>query len=222
MKKGDQMGLAKKVVIASTASLLLCAGMTGSAVAEVTPSERTEDAASSASAVTEDTDINDPADYVEGVETPVSERSPSRCDGPQTWISITSKSAYHVPAWWNGTKYKDGPGGTMSVSVTKSGTISAEMTVGAEAEMSGVIASAKVSVSGKIGASVGITTGHTYSHDIGKKKYGHLQYGSWGYKVSWTKYRTKGNGCGAGTVIASGKASLPTKEVGWKYWETSS
>ncbi|WP_233518058.1 hypothetical protein [Streptomyces corynorhini] len=216
------MGIARKVVIASAASMLLCIGMTGTAVAESSQSGKTADATSPDPVVNEDADINDPADYIEGVETPVSEKSPTRCDGPQTWISITSKSAYHVPAWWNGTKYKDGPGGTMSVSVTKSGTISAEMTVGSEAEMNAVIAKAKVSVSGKIGASVGITTGHTYSHDIGKKKYGHLQYGSWGYKVSWKKYRAQGNGCGAGTVIASGKATLPTKEVGWKYWETSS
>ncbi|MGP3984216.1 hypothetical protein [Streptomyces sp. KR80] len=166
----------------------------------------------------EEADINDRTDW-EGEETAVYE--PERCDNPSTWVSITSKKNYHVPSWWNGTKYKDGPGGTMSVSVTKSGTITAEMTVGAESELKAVVAKAKVSVSAKVGGSVSVTTGHTYTHEISKNKYGHLQYGSWGYKVSWTKYRSTGNGCG-GIKIASGKATLPSSETGWKYWETAS
>ncbi|MGY1583891.1 hypothetical protein [Streptomyces sp. MN13] len=78
----------------------------------------------------------------------------------------------------------------MTVEVTKSGTISGEMTVGAEAELGAVIAKAKVSVRAKIAASVEITNGHRYSHDVRREKYGHLQYGSWGYKVSWEKYRS--------------------------------
>ncbi|MFE9442362.1 hypothetical protein ACFYO2_25930 [Streptomyces sp. NPDC006602] len=109
----------------------------------------------------------------------------------------------------------------MSASVTKSGTITAEMTVGAEAELKGLITKAKATVSVKIGGSVSITTGHTYTHEISRNKYGHLQYGSWGYKVSWKKYRASGNGCD-GVEIGSGKATLPTSETGWKYWETAS
>ncbi|WP_267893121.1 hypothetical protein [Streptomyces scabiei] len=43
-----------------------------------------------------------------------------------------------------------------------------------------------------------------------------------GYKVSWEKYRHKGNGCRGATLIDSGTATLPTKETGWKFWSTSS
>ncbi|GAA3130844.1 hypothetical protein GCM10010521_16120 [Streptomyces rameus] len=55
-----------------------------------------------------------------------------------------------------------------------------------------------------------------------RDKYGHLQYGSWGYKVPWEKYRRRGDGCNGGTLVDSGTATLPTKETGWRYWETSS
>ncbi|MCT9106128.1 hypothetical protein ACFWD7_09115 [Streptomyces mirabilis] len=48
-----------------------------------------------------------------------------------------------------------------------------------------------------------------------------LQYGSWGYKASWKRYRTSGNGCGA-VEIGHGTTTLPTNEVGWKWWVTSS
>ncbi|MGW2465139.1 hypothetical protein ACWC2M_40150 [Streptomyces sp. NPDC001761] len=64
----------------------------------------------------ETTEINDRADWEDGPEQSISE--PTYCDGPYTWYSITSKKPYFVPSWWNGTSYKDGPGGTMSVSVT--------------------------------------------------------------------------------------------------------
>lgn len=94
--------------------------------------------------------------------------------------------------------------------------------MGGEAELKAVLAKAKASVSVTVTGSVSLTTGHTYQHNIKSGKYGHLQYGSWGYKVSWEKYRMKGNGCNGGTLIAKGTAKLPTKEVGWKYTETSS
>ncbi|SOD76769.1 hypothetical protein SAMN06272781_4623 [Streptomyces sp. 1222.2] len=110
----------------------------------------------------------------------------------------------------------------MTVSVTKSGTITAEVTGTIEAEANLVIAAAKSSISYKISGSVTVATGHTYAHNVARRKYGHLQYGSWGYKVSWEKYRRKGNGCGGATLIDSGTATLPTKETGWKFWETSS
>ncbi|MEV6739379.1 hypothetical protein AB0N14_21585 [Streptomyces sp. NPDC051104] len=213
----------RHAAIAAGAALLLCFGIAGTAVADgeapsSTVGSSVQDQDSSAMVV-ETTEIDDRVDHEDGKEVAIVE--PKRCDGPSTWVSITSKQAYHIPSWWNGTKYKDGPGGTMTVSVTKSGTISSEMTVGAESEMSAVIAKAKVSVSAKIAGSVSVTTGHTYSRNISNNKYGHLQYGSWGYKVSWVKYRSSGNGCD-GVKLASGQATLPTSETGWKYWETSS
>lgn len=68
-------------------------------------------------------------------------------------------------------------------------------------------------------AEVGISTGHRYSRNIKSGHYGHLQYGTWGEKYSWTKYETSANRCGK-KKLGSGTVKLPTKEVGWRYWET--
>lgn len=215
----------RRTAIASGTALLLCLGTVGTAIAdEEVPTSAASDSEQPVSmddsAAQEDTDINDRADWEDGEVTDVV--NPRYCDGPQTWIEITSKKNYHVPSWWNGTSYKDGPGGSMTVSVTKGGTLGMEISAGAEAEASVVLAKAKTSVSVKVVGSVTITTGHTYSHNISSHKYGHLQYGSWGYKISWKKWRRKGDGCGSPTLVKSGTATLPTKETGWKYWETAS
>ncbi|MFI9630495.1 hypothetical protein [Streptomyces sp. NPDC052042] len=147
---------------------------------------------------------------------------PTRCDNPyKEWYQVSNKTATHVPARWFGTSYKDGPGGTMTVTVQKSGKLGVEIsgTVGASASV--LLAEVKAEYSVKVVAEVGITVGHTYSHAIPAKKYGHLQYGSWGYKVNWVKYKTSADRCGK-VKLGSGTAKLPTKEVGWRYWTTSS
>ncbi|WP_240496285.1 hypothetical protein [Streptomyces torulosus] len=215
----------RRAAIAPATALLLCLGTVGTASAD-------QDAPvsfTSGSDQAVDEDIVGEADTVEinereGWEDVEAEdvTQPPICSGPETWIEIKKKKNYHVPSWWNGTKYKDGPGGTIKVEVKKSGTISAEVTGTIEAEASLVIAAAKSSISYKIAGSVTVSTGHTYTRNITRNKYGHMQYGSWGYKVKWEKYRRKGDGCGRATLIDSGTATLPTKETGWKYWETSS
>ncbi|MET7601044.1 hypothetical protein [Streptomyces avermitilis] len=215
----------RRTAIASGTALLLCLGTVDTAIADEEPptssaSDTEQPVATDDVADQDGVDINDRADWEDGEATSVV--NPHYCDGPQTWIEITSKKNYHVPSWWNGTKYKDGPGGKMKVSVSKSGTIGMEITAGAEAEAGAVLAKAKTSISVKVAGSVTITTGHTYTRNIANHKYGHLQYGSWGYKVSWKKLRRRGDGCGSPTLVKSGTATLPTKETGWKYWETSS
>jgi hypothetical protein len=84
----------------------------------------------------------------------------------------------------------------------------------------GAIAKAKVEVSASLTSSVGITVGHTYTHSIHSGKYGHMQYGSWGQQVTWTKY--KNNASCTTTLAASGTARIPSSTVGSKFWETSS
>ena len=167
-------------------------------------------------------DINDRQGWEDADDQPLTEGRPTMCDRPETWYTYTSKKNYHVPSWWNGTKFKDGPGGTMNVSVTKSGTISLEVTGTGEWSAGALLAKAKTSISVKVAGSVTVATGHTYSHDISRNKYGHLQYGSWGYKTTWKRWRS-GSGSSCDTVeIAHGSATIPTSETGWKYWETSS
>jgi hypothetical protein len=199
---------------AATAALLLCFAAAGTAVADEAP---TDDTTASSD---QTTDINDRQGWEDETDQPV-ENGHQYCDGPQTWYEFSSKKASFVPSWWNGTSYKDGPGGTMSVSVTKSGTISAEVSGSGEWSAGAILAKAKTTISVKIAGSVSITTGHNYSHDISRNKYGHLQYGSWGYYATWKRYRRVGDGCHAPAEIAHGTTTLPTKETGWKYWETS-
>jgi hypothetical protein len=144
--------------------------------------------------------------------------APMSCP-PDVSVYITSSSGYFIGA--SGTHYKDGPGGTITASVTRTATISATLSSSAEVSASEIIASAKVSVSASVTGSVSIAVGHTYSHNISANKYGNLQYGTWGYKVNWKKSRTNGN-CQGETTLATGTATLPTDSLGWKYWETSS
>ncbi|WP_206318191.1 hypothetical protein [Actinacidiphila epipremni] len=134
---------------------------------------------------------------------------------------IDSKANYFVPAAWNGTHLKDGPGGSMSVSVTKAGTLSLSATGTAEFSTSALFAKAKVSVSSTVATSVSVTVGHTYSHTITAGKYGNAQYGSWGYKITWSEYINNGPAC-LSHLYATGSATLPTDSTGWKYWETAS
>lgn len=148
--------------------------------------------------------------------------APPRCDNPyKRWYKTTSKKNYHVPSRWNGTTFKDGPGGTMRVSVEKSGKIGVELSGSVEASADAIVAKSKVTFGVKVVGEVGVTVGHTYTHSIPARKYGHLQYGSWGYNVKWTKYATSADRCGK-VKLGSGKAKIPTKSVGWRYWTTSS
>ncbi|MFE5030430.1 hypothetical protein ACWCYL_41485 [Streptomyces sp. 900105755] len=143
--------------------------------------------------------------------------TPKSC--PITYgVLIKSHTAYRLPA--KGAYYKDGPGGTITASVTKATTISYSLSTSLEVSASYLFASAKASVSGSITKSVAVTTGHSYSHNINAHKYGNLQYGSNGYKVAWESNRTNPN-CST-TVLASGTAKLPATSVGWHYWETKS
>lgn len=137
----------------------------------------------------------------------------------ETLYAITSNTSYHM----RGTGlpiFKDGPGGTMTGSVSAATSVSATMTVGASVELGNVIARAKVQVSASLTASVGITIGHSYTHTITAGKYGNMQYGSWGQQVNWTKYQDNAN-CTT-TTLATGTARIPSTSVGWKYWETTS
>ncbi|MGW3814781.1 hypothetical protein [Streptomyces sp. NPDC005046] len=138
---------------------------------------------------------------------------------PTTYgVLITSHHPYRLPA--RGAYFKDGPGGTISASVTRSSTITYSLSTSLEVETSVFFASAKAAVHASVTKSVAVTRGHTYSHGIHAHKYGNLQYGSNGFKVGWQSNRTNPN-CST-TVLKTGTAKLPVSSVGWKFWETSS
>jgi hypothetical protein len=141
------------------------------------------------------------------------------CASDRGWYSqINSHTSYQLPA--AGTHFKDGPGGTVTASVTKSSTVSASMTASTEVSISDIISSVKATVSASAEKSQTITVGHQYSHSIPSGSYGNLQYGSWGYNVNWQAVFDNGN-C-TYRYGDSGTAKVPTDAVGWKYWSTSS
>ncbi|MFE0348343.1 hypothetical protein [Streptomyces griseoluteus] len=232
-REGGEMMSEKmhRIAVVSVAAMLLGVAGVTAAVADDgtggTPTASPTDWVTPSPTETEDpadqVETDDPAGLEDPTDVPVSEEPhmhPQRCDAPSTWINITSKQSQLIPAWWT-PEFKDGPGGSVTGSVTKTGTISASLTATGNVTIGAILAKAKTQVSASITGSVAIAVGHTYSHNIASKKYGHLQYGDWGYLVHWKKYRLDSDTCG-GIVTASGTAKLPTHSVGFKYWETSS
>lgn len=117
--------------------------------------------------------------------------------------------------------FKDGKGGTLTVSRTYSSTLNYSVTLGAESEVGAVLAKAKVSISGTLGRTTGKTTTHTYSHKISSNRYGHAKYVNWGKQVKWVKKRRWSN-CDT-KVLAHGTIDFPSTDTeGWVYWETKS
>ena len=116
--------------------------------------------------------------------------------------------------------FKDGKGGTISVTKDFTKTASYQVTAGAESEAGAVFAKAKVSVSASLTKTNTSTVSHNYSHKISAGKYGHAQYVAWGKKVTWKKWQTTPQ-CTA-KVLGSGTIKFPTNSEGWRYWETKS
>jgi hypothetical protein len=118
-----------------------------------------------------------------------------------------------------GTTFKDGPGRTILVSQSFSGTITTTGSVTGTATLGGIVASAQVSVSASLSLSVAVTTTHTNSHNITANRYGHVRYQATAYVIKWTDKHTSPT-CVVTTT--SGSATIPLVEVGWYYWETTS
>ena len=158
-----------------------------------------------------------PAETAMAADLGATPRVPQNC-GYDVWSRIDSHQGFHM---WDGkTWFKDGPGGTVTASVHRTSTMSASISAGAEISINELIADSKVSISASVTRTVSTTTGHTYTHSIPSGKYGNLQYGTWAYHVTWSKWRQNGN-CTV-TELAAGYGTVPTVAVGWKYFTTSS
>lgn len=116
--------------------------------------------------------------------------------------------------------FKDGRGGQLEVSRSYSGSVSFQVTAGAESEVGAILAKAKVSVSASLTKTNSTSTTHTYRHTITRGKFGNARYVSYGKVIKWTKSRILPN-CKT-TYLASGTIRFPSKTEGWYYWETNS
>lgn len=133
-----------------------------------------------------------------------------------TYYTLTSKPTYlkfkGIPT------FKDGKGGTLSVTKDFTTSVSYQVTAGAETEAGAIFAKAKVSVSASITKTNSSTVTHNYTHKISKNRYGHAQYVAWSKRVSWAKWQTTPK---CTTVkLKSGVIVFPTTSEGWRYWET--
>ncbi|WP_411079679.1 hypothetical protein [Streptomyces sp. cmx-18-6] len=138
------------------------------------------------------------------------------CDGGWKKNVYGYKSKHHG----SGPIYKDGPGGEIWVSKIKAGSTSTTVggKVGVEATFA--VGQAKAEISRDTEKSVSWSTTHTYKRKIASKKYGNVQYGSWGHTATWEKYYELPN-CKK-TQRTTKAVKLANKKVGFRYWETKS
>lgn len=140
------------------------------------------------------------------------------CCVTQTNYSLASKGV-RMP--FSGVPtFKNGPGGKMVVARSYSGSVSAQVVAGAEAEVGAVLARATASLSRSLASSNSTASTNTYERHISRDKYGNARYVSWGQEVSYQKFRINRD-C-TRTTLASGKIQYPSESEGWYYWETGS
>jgi hypothetical protein len=132
------------------------------------------------------------------------------------------------------TRYTDGPGGSMTVSVhhefevlafveadkTKTTTLdqSIATTVGPTVTTDDIVRAVSREVTPHLEKRHMIFTGHDYTQDITKGKYGNMWYRVFGYRVHWGQWARLHN-CSE-VRIGAGIASIPSRIEGWRYWET--
>ncbi|MEW1844828.1 hypothetical protein AB0392_43380 [Nonomuraea angiospora] len=131
------------------------------------------------------------------------------------------------------TNYVDGPGGTVTASVTREHEVRAfletenERSFDIENERPEGVNAANLVRQLRHFRRMGLPhleerhmvfTGHEYSREITKGMYGHLWYRVFGYRVGWSAWRVMGT-C-RDVRVASGYANIPARVEGWRYWET--
>ncbi|MER6824530.1 hypothetical protein ABT352_00875 [Streptosporangium sp. NPDC000563] len=121
------------------------------------------------------------------------------------------------------TRFIDGPGGTMTVSVTRQHRVYAEMELEreklSEIDRGELIRQLRNLVSPLLAEEYIVETGHEYAQEITDGKYGNMWYRVFGYRVGFSAWRQIYT-CRV-RKIAAGVANVPARVEGWKYWETN-
>gem|GEM_PF-5446993 len=116
--------------------------------------------------------------------------------------------------------FRNGPGGTLSVTRGYSGTTTFAISVGASIDVGPVLAQAKLSVDASLTQSNTTSATNTYSRKITAGKFGNVQYVSYGKRVNFRKYRRNAD-CSTTTLTSGGSITHPSSVEGWYCWETS-
>ncbi|MEU5866435.1 hypothetical protein ABZ815_35045 [Nonomuraea sp. NPDC047529] len=141
------------------------------------------------------------------------------CD-EHTFFKIHSLSPrnFFIPR----TRYIDGPGGTITVTVTREYEVRAFRETENERQTS-ITTGDLVSNLRKMGLPHleerhMVFAGHEYSRTISKGMYGNMWYRVFGYRIGWSAWSMLGN-C-RNVEVGSGIANVPARVEGWRYWES--
>jgi hypothetical protein len=122
------------------------------------------------------------------------------------------------------TRFIDGPGGSITASVTRAHRVYSEIEIENEREFELTRDEAIRRLRGMFNPLLAeehlITTGHEYTHEITKGLYGNLWYRVAGYRIGFSAWQEMGT-CRRYRVT-TGIANIPARVEGWVYWETRS
>jgi hypothetical protein len=127
------------------------------------------------------------------------------------------------------THYIDGPGGSMTVSVTREHEVLAFLETEKDRIHSTTTGDATITP-GLVVRSLRklglphleerhmVFTGHEFTREVSKGMYGNMWYRVFGYRIGWSAWSVLGT-C-RHVKIASGFANVPARVEGWHYWES--
>lgn len=130
--------------------------------------------------------------------------------------NVYNYTSQHHPV---GKIFKNGPGGSVTVTTSVSGTVSTSVTGTTAVTADFVVAQAKAEISGTAARSNSASWSGSYTRSIAAGKYGNVQYGVWGHNATWERYYELPD-CRK-TQRTSGSTKISNSSEGFRYWETS-
>ncbi len=133
--------------------------------------------------------------------------------------STYSKTNIHIPT---GVHWKHGPGGTVTANRESTQTASMTVSMSVSVSYSAIVTSAE----GTFGIDASVSNSRSeaigYSRTISSNsKYGHLQFGNWGYKMGVKKYYVN-SACSVSSTYTGTVTAMPSANTwGYHYWETT-
>ncbi|MFF5208388.1 hypothetical protein [Streptosporangium sp. NPDC000396] len=198
--------------LAGSLSMALAATLSAPAIAEPPPADR-EDA------------LEDTSDVLSTTTTTTDPKRPFALGPhickPRSYFRVDSLSPrnFFVPR----TRFIDGPGGTMTASVTRQHRVYSEIEIerekGLEITINNLIRRLRNNFNPLLAEEHLVTAGHEFTQEISDGMYGNLWYRVFGYRVGFSAWRELGT-CRRLKVTA-GIANIPARVEGWRYWETS-
>lgn len=145
--------------------------------------------------------------------------SPMSCSDMGWHYAVSGKADTHLPT---GTDWKSGPGGTVSSSLEYSQATAITVSASFSYSVSSIVSAAQATYGISAAATSSKNVSYTYTHAVTAGKYGHLQFGNWGWSMNFQKYYLD-NYCTT-TSSSSGVVNrMPSANSwGFRYWETNS